>query len=128
MPTNKAALPPVYPFPEDEILWWSGGDGFTVGEDSYFAVARLDEEDTRVFNGRDHTNRHRLVIHTPVRGSVAMFINGGDLQAMLALATAGLSDNDSGLHGSRGEFMLYDEWLEGYAGVDVEFIMDDVHA
>lgn len=120
-----SSTPPVYPYPDDEVLWHSASDGFTVGEDSYFALARLPEDDVRVFNGREHRNPYRLVIHTPVRGSFAMYVNLGDLQTLLAIATVGISADDSGMHGDEGEFILFDEWLEIYTGRDVEFVRGD---
>lgn len=116
--------PPLYPFPDDDVLWHSASDGFTPGEDSYFAIAELPEIDVRVFNGREHRNPFRLVIHTPVRGSVAMYANPGDLQSLLAIAAVGLGDDDSGIHGHAGEFVIFDEWLAEYAGVDVDFVTD----
>jgi len=120
-------LPPLYPFPDDELLWWRDIDGFDPKSDSYFALAKLPEDDTRVFNGVEHTNPYRLVIRTPLRGSFAMFVNQGDLASLLAIALAGLADDESGMYGPKDEaaFSFFASYWERMSGVGVDVVEGD---
>ena len=116
--------PPLYPFPDDEILWDRVPADFDPNSDSYFALAKLPADDTRVFNGVEHVNPYRLVIRTPLRGSFAMFVNQGDLASLLAIALAGLADDDSGMYGPKDKtaFEFFAGYWETMSGVAVDVV------
>lgn len=88
--------PPGYPYPGEEIIFSSARNApdFTLGEDSWFAVSKLDEEQTHVFNGREHRNPYRFVIHSPVAGSESFFIKHADAEALILAMLSVFADAD----------------------------------
>lgn len=88
---TEYAEPPAYPFPNDEILYprrKSWGD-FDLETDSYFALGRIPEDQSHVFNDREHRNYLRFVIRTPEKGSMAVLANHGDMQHLAVLSLLG---------------------------------------
>lgn len=113
--------PPGYPFPDDEILYPRQSDwsGFDLNTDSYFALGRLPEDHTHVFNDREHHNYLRFVIRTPEKGSAAMLCNHGDMQHLLALALRGALDTQSEVRTDPvDEPQVSLEWLAMMVGED----------
>lgn len=119
-------MPPLYPFPDDEILWGQARPDFDLTADSWFALGRLPESDTRVFNGHEHENPYRFAIRTPVRGSWAMYANAADCASLLALAIVGLAHDDSGMYSPQDEvsFTFSANYWEHMTGIDIERVED----
>lgn len=98
--------PPGYPYPSDHIIHSSVPEDFTPGEDSWFAVARLEEQAEHDFNGRTHRNPYRLTIHTPVRGSVSFLVKEIDAMIYIEMALAMLADSETMGGFDRGEYVF----------------------
>jgi hypothetical protein len=115
--SNK--MPPLYPFPDDEILYprRSSWDDFDPETDSYFALGRIPEDKTHIFDGEEHENYLRLVIRTPEKGSMAMLANHGDMQALAAIGLRGmLNTQDDVLQDEAGQNQISTEWLANLIG------------
>lgn len=109
----------TYPFPDDEVLWASAYGSFEPGRDSYVAVARMPGERTAVVSGKEHTNTHRLVVYTPVRGPVAFQVNPeADAQALMFAAFVLEAESDH--HGDGGEVSMWAPFVEKKTGVRVD--------
>lgn len=97
---NFESLPPAYPFESDELIASTTIDSeWEVGKDSYLSLSKLPEDELHEFNGRVHENTHRLVIHTPEKGSIAFLMNEKDLELLICVLLSGIDD-------TKGEFNL----------------------
>lgn len=113
MPDTK---PTGYPFPEDELVYCSAFSDFDPDANSYIAVSRLPEEHTVEINGKEHSNTHRLVIHSPIRGPVAFMINPqADGHALLSAVLNIMAEDNDGVASAHVPF------YERKAGVEIDF-------
>lgn len=112
---TEGAIREAYPFPEDELLYWTGS-GFTdPGKHSYVAVARLPDWHRLEVNGAVHNNSHRLVIHTPIRGPVSFLTRPRDMEGFVLNALR-LTAESGITFGPEDEIHLYESWLESNLG------------
>ena len=95
--------PPLYPFPDDEVLWWRNRNEFDPESDSYFALGKPPEADVRKVGGKEHTNPYRLVVRSPVTGSQSFLVNMGDMVSLIAIGLTAMADDDSGMYGPKDE-------------------------
>lgn len=114
-------IPETYPFPEDEILYCSAYDHFEPQKNSYIAVAKLPEEHTVEIDGKVHDNTHRLVIHSPVRGTETFMINPKmDSEGLLTAVLTIAGENEN--MGNIGEITINKRFFESKTGLDIEII------
>lgn len=106
--------PDGYPFPGDEVIFCSAYSDFDPDANSYIAVARLPESHTVEINGKQHTNTHRLVIHSPTRGPEAFMVNPQADQWALLSAVLNIMAEDGVASASLS-------FVEKKAGVTVDF-------
>lgn len=119
MVNNEPVTPPLYPFPGDEIIYPKRSDwsSFDTETDSYFALGKLPEEKNHVFNGESHSNSLRFVVRSPEKGSLAMLMNHGDMQHVLALALKGyLETVDEAVQSEAGDSRVSLKWLSNKVG------------
>lgn len=114
--------PEGYPFPDDDLVYCSAFSDFDPDANSYIAVARLPEDHTVDINGKEHTNSHRLVIHSPTRGPEAFMVNPeADVHALLSAVLNLMADDD---RGGKGVASAHVPFYERKAGVDIDFTRD----
>lgn len=113
--------PAGYPFPDDELVYCSAYSDFDPDANSYIAVARLPESHTVEINGKEHTNTHRLVIHSPTRGPEAFMVNPQADQLALLSAVLNIMAEDSG----DGVASAHVPFVEQKAGVEIDFSRGD---
>lgn len=111
--------PEGYPFPNDRVIYCSAYDDFDPAANSYISLARLPEDHTVEINGKEHTNSHRLVIHSPVRGPTSFLVNpAADAQGLLS-AVLTLMAEDESKRGGLGTASFNPEFFERKLGVRI---------
>lgn len=113
--------PPMYPFPGERIIHSSARNApdFVIGEDSWFALAELDEPRLHLFGDKEHRNPYRFTVHTPQRGSTSMFMNHGDLETLLLLSLAGMYDDGTYMN-EDDELQISKSWIDHLLPDDIE--------
>lgn len=118
--TDEDTVADAYPFPDDELLYYTG-TGFTDRrKHSYTAIGVLPENHRLEVNGAPHNNSHRLVIHTPIRGPVSFLTRPLDMEGLLLCALR-LAVEGEGVLGPKGELHLHQRWLEDNLGGPIEW-------
>ncbi|SFS62891.1 hypothetical protein [Halostagnicola kamekurae] len=107
-------------FPDDECVYVSG-TGFTdPTKHSYTALGKLPETDSRSYNGCEHVNTHRLVIHTPAKGPVDFLTRHEDMEGFVIVALRLAIEGDNRF-GPAGELVFNQEWLEDNLGGPIQW-------
>lgn len=116
--------PENYPFPDDDLVWCSARSDFDPRSDSYVAVAKLPDTHTVTVNGREHTNTHRLVIYSPVRGPVSIMTQETDAFSLISAGLCLLGPSDKA-HGGEGSAKINANLFDRKLPVDVDFTPKD---
>jgi len=114
--------PPGFPYPGEEIIHSSARNApnYTPGEDSWFCVSKPAEEQVHTFGDRTHRNPYRLTVHTPLRGSVSVFVNQTDATHIIQCMLAVLADGDTHGNEPSGEHTFNLDWYRSLISDDYE--------
>lgn len=106
--------PPGFPYPGERIVYSSARNApnFTPGEDSWFCISKLDNKRVDLFGDRKHHNPYRLIIHSPLRGSVSFYIQSADAQILIQALLSLMADDNTYRDDDENEVTISKSYIE----------------